>query len=184
MPGTTLDLLERFQKGDSAASQELLNRFYEHLKERAGHLMRGERDGHTLQPTALVNEAYIRLVGDSNVRWEGRSHFFALAHNSMRRILIDHARKRNAAKRGGGAVKTTLHDSSGVVLIDETDHLSLYMALERLRAKYERQADVVTLRYFCGLTVDEVAQELEVSPRTIEYDTRFGIAWLRKRLSE
>ncbi|HMQ15372.1 MAG TPA: ECF-type sigma factor, partial [Phycisphaerae bacterium] len=144
-----------------------------------------ERPGHTLQATALVHEAYLRLVSQSDPRWEGRVHFFAVAARMLRRILVDYARGRNADKRGGGAARLTLVDGvePGEAGHEPLDLLALDEALDELEGCDERQSRVVELRFFAGLDVDETAQALGVSPRTVKDDWRFAKAWLRTRLS-
>lgn len=146
----------------------------------ARHYMGGERDNHTLQPTALVHEAYMRLVA-TGVTIENRVHFLRLAARTMRRILIDHARKKGAPKHGGPFTLVTLTDEAGLVF-PEADMIDFDRALDKLESLDARQAEVVELRYVIGLTVEEVATELRVSPRTIKGDTRVALAWLRREL--
>ena len=144
--------------------------------------MRGERPGHSLQATALVNEAYLRLVDVHRIDWQDRVHFLAMAARLMRRILVDHARARNYRKRGGGAVRVTLAES--VVLIDEppSDILALDDALQSLAVLDERKSRVVELRFFGGLSVEESAVALKVSPETVTRDWNFAKSWLRREL--
>jgi RNA polymerase sigma-70 factor (ECF subfamily) len=159
---------------------------YDELRQRARALMSRERPGHTLQATALVNEAYMRLVDQTRVSWRGRTHFLAVGAMVMRRILVDHARGQRRDRRGGSQRRVTLSeafagpDDRG---LGPEELLSLESALEELAALDSRQASVVELRAFGGLTVPEVARNLGVSPTTVEGDWRHARAWLRRRLS-
>jgi RNA polymerase sigma factor (TIGR02999 family) len=169
-----------------ASAEELLPLVYDELRQRAELYMRRERLGHTLQPTALVHEAYLKLVDQSRVNWRGRTHFFAVGANIMRRLLIDHARGRGREKRGGGWQRVTLAESlppSNDPNLDVEQLLSLNSALEKLARLDERQAKMVELRFFAGLTVDEVAHLLGVSKRTVEDDWMHARAWLKRELS-
>jgi len=150
----------------------------------AGYLRR-ERDGHTLQPTALVNEAYMRLVDQRDVTWQNRAHFLGIAAQVMRRILVDHARARLTAKRGGGVAPITLAGAAhgGAQETDDVDLLALHDALERLAALDPEQARLVELRYFGGLTIEETAEALGVSPATVKREWALARAWLRRELS-
>jgi RNA polymerase sigma factor (TIGR02999 family) len=176
------ELLLRLQTGDSAAEDLLAPRIYPELRKLAGRCLRGERPGHTLQPTALVNEVYLRLLAGRNVDWQNRSHFFAVASRVMRRILVDHARERNAAKRGGGFARLELdevidlsHEQSDLVL-------ALHDCLERLARLDARQAQIVEMRFFGGLTEDEIALVLRISTRTVKRDWLMARAWLHAEL--
>jgi RNA polymerase sigma factor (TIGR02999 family) len=165
---------------------ELMPLVYDELRRLAGGFMRRERRDHTLQPTALVHEAYIRLVDQSRVDWTGRTHFRAVGARVMRRILIDHARQHGSAKRGGGQQRVTLGESllrSSDPDLDLAELLDLNDAIDRLKELDERQARVVELRFFGGLTSDEVAQVLGVSKRTVEGDWAHGRAWLKRHLA-
>lgn len=169
-----------------ASAEELFPLVYDELRRLAGSYMARERAGHTLQPTALVNEAYLRLVDLSRINWRGRTHFFAVGAKAMRRILIDHARGRHSLKRGGDWHRVTL--AQGLGYADEpgldADHLlSLHRALEKLRELDGRQARIAELRFFGGLRVDEVAQLLGVSKRTVEADWTHARVWLRRELA-
>ena len=157
---------------------------YDELRRRAGSYLRGERPDHTLQPTALVHEAYVKLVNQREAKWKDRAHFCAVAAEAMRRILIDHARKHRAARRGGGGQRVTLCDAIGDPRSMEVDVIDLDDALTRLRELHERQSRVVELRFFGGLSVEEIAEILEVSPRTVKGDWRVARAWLQTRLVE
>jgi RNA polymerase sigma factor (TIGR02999 family) len=173
------------EEGDGAASvEQLFPLVYDELRRLARYHMSGGTPGHTLQPTALVNEAYLRLVDQSRVDWRGRTHFIAYASKAMRNLLIDHARSRASAKRGGGSQRVTLMDGAvGDRELDREQLLSLNEALDRLAEHDERQARVVELRYFGGLKVDEVAEVLGVSRRTVEGYWTHARAWLLRELS-
>ena len=179
-----LSQIEDGEPGPEAAA-ELLPIVYEELRRIAAGMMGRERAGHTLQPTALVHEAYTRLVDQKRVKWQGRTHFIAIAGQAMRRILIDHARGVNRGKRGGAMQRITLHDAIGPSGNDLSIEqlLELNTALNRLAQVDEREARVVELRCFAGLTVDEVAQALGVSKRTVEGDWTHARAWLRRELA-
>ena len=145
--------------------------------------MRGERDNHTLQTTALVNEAFIRLVDLRRIRWQDRAHFLALSARLMRRILVDHARSRNFQKRGGGAVNMALDDSLALSRERGADLVALDDALESLGRMDPRKAQVVELRFFGGLSVDETAEALSISPETVLRDWRIAKVWLHREVS-
>jgi len=163
---------------------ELVPLVYDELRELAGAILRHERREHTLQPTALANEAYLRLVDASNVEWKGRAQFLAIAARSMRQILVDHARARAAAKRGGKRVRVTLSDTStGGTGAPEVDVLDLDEALGELAKVDARKAQVVELRFFAGLEMREIAEILRVGQTTAEDDWYFARAWLRRRLA-
>jgi RNA polymerase sigma factor (TIGR02999 family) len=164
----------------------LLPAVYDELHRQAERAMRREHDAHTLQATALVNEAYLRLVDQSRVEWKNRAHFFGIAAQVMRRILVDHARSRLAGKRGAGAQRLTLDDEN-VGAPDApaggVDVLDLHDALERLGAMDATQARVVELRYFSGLNIEETAEALAISPATVKREWSVARAWLRRELS-
>jgi len=169
-----------------ASAEELLPLVYDELRRLAGRFMAREPVGHTLQPTALVHEAYLRLVDQTRTGFTGRTHFLAVGAQVMRRLLIDHARKRGAAKRGLGWRRVTLGPGSEPSLaeaLSAEDLLSLDAALNKLAELDEREARVVTLRFFGGLTVEEVAEAVGVSKRTVECDWRHARSWLRVELS-
>jgi RNA polymerase sigma factor (TIGR02999 family) len=155
---------------------------YEELRRLAHHYMRGERAGHTLQTTALVNEAYIRLADIERIEWQSRGHFFAMAATVMRRVLVDHARERGRDKRGGSLVFTTLAEHA-ITSSPAIDVLALDEALDRLADMDPQQARIVELRYFTGLTIDETADALGISPATVKRDWTWARAWLYQRLS-
>ena len=177
------ELLLAWSRGDRQALDRLVPLVYSELKRRAGAQLARERGSHTLQPTALVHEAFLRLVDQRSAHWNDRAQFFGVAAQVMRRILVDHARARGAAKRGGDAVRISLDDAGDASTSPETDILLLNQALERLARLDERQARVVELRYFGGLTVEEVAAVLEVSQITVKRDWAMARAWLYRELT-
>jgi RNA polymerase sigma-70 factor, ECF subfamily len=180
-PVTTL-LLD-WRKGSSQAGRELLERMQPELRRIAGQYMQGERVGHTLQPTALVNELYLKLMGNATVEWQDRAHFLAVASQQLRRILVDHARQRQAEKRGGGASATTLVDGLAAAPPQfEESLLDLHHALDELSALDPRVAEVVELRYFGGLSEKEAGEVLGISVATLKRDWTIGRAWLAARL--
>jgi RNA polymerase sigma factor (TIGR02999 family) len=175
-------LLARWNGGDREALGELMPVVYSELHRLAARALAGERRDHTLQPTALVHEAYLRLAGGRHPDWSDRAHFFAVAVRLMRRILVDHARGLAAARRGGGAVKVPLADSEAPVAAPPVELLALDEALDALAAVDPRKAQVVELRFFGGLTAAETAEILAVSVPTVLLDTRFARAWLYAHL--
>ena len=156
---------------------------YQELRRLAGHYVRGERDVLTLQPTALVHEAYVRLLREANTSWVNRAHFCAIAANAMRQILVEAARARHALKRGGDNIRVTLVDDAAVAPGGDPDIEALDEALEALAALEPRQSRLVELRYFGGLTIEEAAAELDIAPATAKRDWALARAWLRRRLS-
>jgi RNA polymerase sigma-70 factor, ECF subfamily len=186
-PGSTQsvsELLQAWASGDHAALDELLPLVYDDLRRQARRLMRAQPAGHTLQTTALVHEAYLRLVGQTSVEWHGRAHFFGVAAKAMRSILVDHARARNAAKRGGSARAITLDDAASVAGPQASvDVLALDEALGRLAELDARKSKLVELRYFGGLGIDEAAAVMGVSPATVKREWTTARAWLRRELS-
>ena len=183
LPEEVTGLLLAWSAGDQAALEKLMPLVYAELHRLAKRYMRREYAGHSLQTSALVNEAYLRLIDAHGVRWENRAHFFAVSAQIMRRILVDFARAKRKLKRGGGAQQVTLDE--GLVLSPErgADLLALNEALEKLAVLNERQSRVVELRYFGGLNEDEVAEALKVSPRTVRSDWSLARAWLYRELS-
>ncbi len=179
---TTTQILIDLGNGDRSAANRLMPLVYDELRGLAARYMQREPPGHTLQTTALVHEAYLRLIDQSRVDWKGRAHFFAVAAEMIRRVLIDHARKRRAAKRGGLAHQITLTDSIGACEQEQVDLLALDEALNELSALNERHRKVVELRFFAGLSIDETAHILDVSPQTVRSDWRMARAWLREFL--
>ena len=181
-------ILQRMQDGHRSAADQLLPLIYDELRGIAEQMFRQERASHTLQPTALVHEAYLRLVNQPTISWQGRAHFYAVAAQAMRRILINHAEKHASMKRGGDRKRLTLCADTpeiGVLKTDrEVDLLALNDALTRLEAMDERQCRVVEMRYFGGLTVDETAEALGIAPRTVKLDWKMARAWLYVQLNE
>jgi RNA polymerase sigma factor (TIGR02999 family) len=177
-------LLRSWQQGDQAALSKVVELVERELHRLAASYLRRERPGHTLQPTALVNEAYIRLVGQvGQQEFDSRSHFVAIAAHHMRQILVDYARRRLAAKRGGGATVVSLDDASVALNPRSVDLLALDDALEKLAAVDLRKAQAMELKFFGGLEMAEIARVLGVSVKTVEKDVRLGAAWLRSALS-
>ncbi|MDZ4754431.1 MAG: ECF-type sigma factor [Phycisphaerae bacterium] len=182
--GALNEVLEQLNQGDGSAANRLLPLVYDELREIAVRRMRQERAGHTLQATALVHEAYLRLVDQSRFDWKGRAHFVGVAANTIRLILVDHARKVNAEKRGGDRHRTTLHDELHVSPSgSQVDLLALEEALEKLAQLHARQARVVELRFFGGLSVEETAHVLSVAKSTVAADWALAKAWLSRELS-
>lgn len=182
-PDEVTRLLNAVAEGDSDASNRLLKVIYENLRMIAGQRMAGERPGHTLQATALVHEAYIRLLGKADLQWAGRGHFYRAAAEAMRKILIDHARARDAEKRGGG--KAALRISGVADLATEAGpagFLALDDAILRLDKVDAQAAAIVRLRFFAGLDEQAVAKALGISPRTVRRDWAFARGWLRDAL--
>ncbi len=177
------DLLRAWGRGDSAAKDELLPLVYEELRRRAAGYLRRERPDHTLQATALVHEAYVRLVGQSRVHWQNRAHFYGLAAQMMRRILVDHARAHRAAKRPGRAWRVMLDDRMAAVDPRDCDLLALDEALNALTAVDPRLGRIVELRYFGGLSEHEVAEILSVSRSTVTREWQTARTWLFRRIS-
>ncbi|QDV24680.1 ECF-type sigma factor [Aureliella helgolandensis] len=177
-------ILLALEAGDRQAASQLLPLVYDELRKLAARRMVHEKAALTLQPTALVHEAYLRLVGPQNAaNWDGRGHFFAAAAEAMRRILIDNARRRGREKRGGDRVQVDLHDEHAFnVQTDAEDLLSLDEALTKLAGEDAQLAKLVELKYFAGMTIDETAQVLGVSPRTIKRNWAYARAWLRRHM--
>lgn len=175
-------LLLEWAGGDRAALDRLMPLVYGELRRLAGGYFGRERRDHTLQPTALVNEAFLRLVDQRRIQWQSRAHFLALAATLMRQLLISHARKHRAAKRGSGGPRLTLLESDLAVEERDVDLLDLDRALTALAALDPRQARIVELRYFSGMTVEETAAVLKVSPATVKLDWSLARAWLLREL--
>jgi RNA polymerase sigma factor (TIGR02999 family) len=167
------ELLARWSDGDEGALVELLPRVYDELRRIAHHYMRKENHGHTLETGALVNEAYLKLIKQNRVSWQNRRHFFAIAANTMRRILINHAEARNAERRGGDAVRVPLDDILAYFDEKKIDLITINKALSELERLDPRQASIVELRFFAGLTIVETAEMLDISAATVkrEWDT-------------
>ena len=176
-------LLAEWREGNQAALDELYPLVYDELHRLARRYMSRERKGHTLQTTALINEAYVRLVDQRNVHWANRSHFFAISAQIMRRILIDHARRHAYAKRGGGAQQVSLDETATVALGDLSEFLRLDEALKSLAELDPRRSQVVELKYFGGLNNDEIAGVLKISKNTVIRDWNMARAWLYRQLT-
>jgi RNA polymerase sigma factor (TIGR02999 family) len=182
--GQVTELLKRWGAGDRAALDELMPVMHRELRRLAAWRMQQERSDHSLQPTALVNEMFLRIVDLERIDWQDRAHFLGAASGIMRRILVDHARRHRAAKRGGGASLVTLNEAIGAGGASDVEILALDEALLRLGAMDERLEKVVVLRFFGGLTVDEIANVLEVSAPTVKRDWSTAKAWLYRELSQ
>ena len=183
-PGEVSRLLEAWGKGDVAARDRMLPLVYHELRTRAGAYLRRERQDHTLQPTALVHEAFMRLIGQDRVAWQNRGHFFGVAAEMMRRILVDHARNCLASKRPGAAVQVTLDDRIGAAQPQAVEVLLLDQALTELAHIDPRQGEIVQLRYFAGLSEQEVAAALSLSRATVTREWQTARAWLYRRMTK
>jgi RNA polymerase sigma factor (TIGR02999 family) len=179
----TTQLLRAWAGGDQAALQRLTPRVYDELRRIAGHFMQNERQGHTLQTTALVHEAYLRLIDVTNVDWQHRAHFYAISATMMRRILLDRARKRQSDKRGGKHPRVNLEDVPDVRSARAREVIALDDALNALAEIDPRKARVIELRFFGGLSVEETAEVLKLSPDSIMRDWRLARAWLLAEMS-
>jgi RNA polymerase sigma factor (TIGR02999 family) len=176
-------LLSAWSNGDQKALDKLIPLVYEELHRLAARYMRRENPGHTLQTSALVNEAYIKLIGQKNVRWQNRAHFFGIAAQLMRRILVDHARTHGALKRGAGASKLPLDETAIVALDRSTDFILIDDALKNLAQIDPSKSRIVEMRFFGGLTTEEIAEVEKVSPSTIEREWRKAKAWLYREIN-
>ncbi len=176
--GTVTQLLQDWSSGNPQAAEEVLPMVYQELRRIAARQLRRERDDHTLEATALVHEAYMRLQGQAGFQWPSRAHFFAFAAHLIRRILVDHARNRNRAKRGGGWERVTLAEAADLALGKNPDLLALDEALTSLETLDPRKAAVVELRFFAGLNLEETAAQLGISPETVGREWRRAKAWL------
>lgn len=176
-------LLVAWSNGDQAAREQVMNVVYDELHRLARRYMRRESPGHTLQTSALLNEAYLRLVDQKNVHWQNRAHFFGIAAQMMRRILVDHARSRNYEKRGGGARAITLDESLVVPNARNEEVVKVHEALERLTEFDHRKGQIVELRFFGGLSIAETAKLLDVSEGTVMKDWTTAKAWLYREMS-
>jgi RNA polymerase sigma factor (TIGR02999 family) len=183
-PGEITQLLVKARKGDRQAESALVPLVYDELRRLARRYMRHERPDHTLQPTALVNEAYLRLVEQREITWQNRAHFFGVAAQLMRRILVDHARARLAQKRGGAQQEISLDVAIAFFPAQSEQFLALNEALDRLSQLDPRQVRIVELKFFGGLTDEEVAEVLAISPRTVKRDWGVARAWLFRELSK
>ena len=171
-------VLEAASGGDPQAANELLPLVYEELRKLAAQKMASESAGHTLQPTSLVHEAWLRLGGNPSQQWDGRGHFFAAAAEAMRRILIDRARRRSARRHGGGQERVDIEEADIALPGDDDQVLAVHEALEKLATEDPRKAELVKLRYFVGMTIEEAAQVLGISEPTAKRDWTFARAWL------
>lgn len=179
------EMLHEWSGGNHDALDKLLPLIYDELHRQAANYLRHERADHTLQTTALINEAYLKLIDQRNVNWENRTHFFAIAAQSMRRILVDYAKAKRRAKRGGGDVQITFEENLLVTANEKSiDLVALDEALNRLAAKDEQQARVVELRYFSGLNLEETAEVLRISRTTATRDWAMAKAWLHRELTK
>ena len=182
-PEGITQLLIDWGKGDQAALERLMPLVYSELRRLASNYLRRERAEHTLQPTALVNEAYLKLVDQRNARWQNRAHFFGIAAQLMRRILVDHARQRQAVKRGGvDQQRLSITSAEAVVKQPEIDLLALNEALDELAQMDSQQSRIVELKFFGGLSIEETAEVLGISHATVERDWKLARAWLRRQL--
>lgn len=177
-------LLRSSAAGDAEATSRLADLMYQELRREAERQFAREETGHTLQPTALIHESFLRLMGQNNTHWQSREHFLGVAATMMRRILTDHARGRKRLKRGGKRERVLLLDEQQLSITDPDDILMVHEALQKLEQVDARQAKIVELRFFAGMTNAEVAQALGLSLRTIEAEWSFARAWLRKELGE
>ena len=175
------ELLNNLNSGDSSALNEILQVVYKELKRISSHYLNEEYRKNTMQTTELVHEAYIKLIGNNNITWQSRAHFFGIAAKTMRQILVDHARHKKALKRGDGIKNITFGDS--LFTINDSDQiLALDDALQRLEKVEERSSKIVELRYFSGLSIEETAEALDISPATVKRDWSFAKAWLYREL--
>ena len=182
-PAEVTELLRRWSGGDVAARESLVPLVYDELRRLARYYLASQRSDHTLQSTAIVHEAYLRLAGRDNVHWENRSHFFAVAAQLMRRILVDHARKRNAAKRGGAHLTLLVDEAVAPSSQRELDLVALDDALKALAELDKRQSRIVELRFFGGLSIDDTSRILDISPATVKREWSTARAWLYEEIS-
>ena len=182
-PHNVTQLLLGWSHGDKEALDKLVPLVYDELRRQASRYLRRERAGHTLQTTALIHEAYVRLVDQRNVHWQNRAHFFGIAAQLMRRILVDHARGKKRDKRGGSDVRVSLGEAMAVAKAQELDIVALDEALDRLAQIDEQQSRIVELRFFSGLSVPETAEVLGISPATVKRDWSMAKAWLHREIS-
>jgi RNA polymerase sigma-70 factor, ECF subfamily len=184
---TITRLLEDWNRGDQSALEELTPFVYDELRRLAAHYLRGERADHTLQATALVHEAYLRLLELREISWQNRAHFVGVMAKLMRKILVDHARKRNAEKRGSGETKMSLSRAENLLTGESLDLVELDEILENFAREFPRQGKIVELKFFGGLTIDEIVEVLsadgeKIASTTVERDWRFARAWLHDEL--
>ena len=182
-PQNVTQLLIGWSKGDKEALDALVPLVYDELRRQAARYLRRERVGHTLQTTALIHEAYMRLIDQKNVHWQNRAHFFGIAAQLMRRILVDHARTKTRAKRGGSNLRVSLTKANIFAKVKDLDIVALDEALDRLTEIDEQQSRIVELRFFSGLTVEETAEVLGISTATVKRDWSMAKAWLHREIS-
>jgi RNA polymerase sigma factor (TIGR02999 family) len=182
-PATITQLLIRWRNGDKTALDELAPQVYSELRRLAKYYLRQERPGNTLQASDLVHEAYLRLVDEKEIDWQNRAHFFGIAAVRMRHILVEHARSRQAAKRGGGEYRLSLSQADRLVEERDLNLLALDDALQRLEAMDPQKSRIVELRYFGGLTIEETAEAMKISPATVKRDWSMARAWLRSEIT-
>jgi RNA polymerase sigma factor (TIGR02999 family) len=182
VPDSITDLLLKWSSGDPNALEKLMPLVYDELRRLAVRYLRRERQNHTLQPTALVNEAYLRLIDQQKVEWQSRAQFYGLAAKLMRNILIDHARGRQAVKRGGQQFRVTFDSDNQPGINPEIEFLAVHEALERLTAFDSQKAEIVELRFFGGLSIEETAEVLDIGHATVERDWKLARAWLKREL--
>jgi RNA polymerase sigma-70 factor (ECF subfamily) len=182
-PEGITQLLLKWSDGDSSARERLMPLVYDELRRLAAKYLRQERANHTLQPTALVNEAYLLLIDQQKVEWQNRAQFFGLAARLMRNILVDHARTHKAAKRGGEHYRVSLSRADRLSEKPDVDLVALHETLERLAAHDPQKSQIVELRFFGGLTIEETAEVLDISHATVEREWKMARAWLRRELS-
>lgn len=181
--GKVNELPPTHHEGDPPSHEELLVHVYDELRRLAANYLRNERADHTLQPTALVHEAYLRLVTQDSVSWRSRDHFVTVAAQMMRRVLVDHARTHARNKRGGGGLKLAIAEVDGVTQAEGQDLAAIDEVLRRLARRYPQKGRVVELRFFGGLSIEETARVLQVSESTVERDWKFARAWLARELN-
>ena len=182
-PQDVTQLLRRWQQGDQEATEALLPLIYGELRKIARRHLRGERDGHTLEATALVHEVYLRLSGGEELHWNDRVHFYAVAAQMMRRVLVDHARSRDAVKRGGSVIKVSLDEARDPAVESGPDVVALDDALKSLEVLDPRKSRIVELRFFSGLSIDETAEVLDISPATVSREWTTARAWLYRQMA-
>lgn len=182
-PQRVTQLLIGWSGGDKEALDQLVPLVYDELRRQASRYLRRERPGHTLQTTALINEAYLRLIDQKSVHWQNRAQFFGIAAQLMRRILVDHARGKHRTKRGGSAVRVSLSEATAVTKNSDIDFVELDEALNRLAEIDPQQSKIVELRFFSGLNVEETAAALNISPATVKRDWSVAKAWLHREIN-
>jgi len=175
-------ILNAIQKGDTKAAGELLPAVYDELRKLAGYKMAHESAGHTLQATALVHEAWLRLGADNQQNWQNRAHFFSAAAEAMRRILVEHARRKQSQKRGGGVAHEEFDESALVLAAPPDELLAVHEALERFAVEDPQSAELVKLRYFVGMTMEEAASAMGLAPRTAERLWTYARVWLKREI--